>query len=76
MHEQTTVKIDGKNVEIDSELAPLILEMNKIGIKTKYSCRGGDDFDILKRAYISIDMSGVRVDFSDDVMNLRWKLKE
>lgn len=75
-HKTETVNIDGKDVEIDSDIAPLIRELNKAGLKTKYSCRGGDDFDPLKRAYIAFDMTNFWMDFAEHFVTIRWVLKE
>lgn len=74
-HKQTTIKIDGSDICVDAELAPIISELNKLGIKTTHCCRGGNDFDPWKRAYISIDMSNIWIEVSNGILNIRWKLK-
>jgi len=41
--------------KIDEELEPLIKELNKVGIKTTYSCSGHGS----KPGYIAIDLSSL-----------------
>ena len=76
VHKQTVIRLEDKDVEIDRELVPLILELNKIGLKTCSCCKGGDDFDPLHRAYISFDASKVWIDYSHGTVNLRWLINK
>jgi len=46
--------------------------MNKIGLKTKYSCIGGNNFDTMNRAYISIDADNVWIEYMKGCVNIRW----
>lgn len=39
-HPSEFIDINGKQVEIDKDLTPLIRELNKIGIKTQSCCQG------------------------------------
>jgi enhancing lycopene biosynthesis protein 2 len=57
------IKINGQEITVDSELAQLIKALNKVGIKTIYSCWGHNS---LKEAYLMIDMANidVRIDTS------------
>ncbi len=40
-HPSKFIEINGKSVEIDEELIPLIVELNKIGLVTTQCCQGG-----------------------------------
>jgi len=40
-HPSDFIKINGKLVEIDKELIPLIKELNKVGLTTTQCCQGG-----------------------------------
>lgn len=71
-HPSKVIYIRGKEAEIDSELAPLINELNRIGLKTKYCCIGGDDFDTLKRAYITFDSKNMWIEHSQLGITIRW----
>ena len=70
------VELDGKNVPIDKELAPLVKAMNDAGLKTSFSCAGhGED------AYISINTDNItEFGMSDRIgmkqLIIRWKMKE
>jgi hypothetical protein len=57
MHETTIIEIGGEKVEVDADLAPLILELNRLGLKTRNSCQGGGKRK-KPRAYISIQLDG------------------
>ena len=40
-HPSKFIKINDKEVEIDQELIPLIVELNKVGLTTTQCCQGG-----------------------------------
>jgi len=40
-HPSEFIEINGKQVEIDKELIPLIQELNKVGLITTQCCQGG-----------------------------------
>lgn len=40
-HPSKFIEINGKSVEIDEELIPLIKELNKVGLVTTQCCQGG-----------------------------------
>lgn len=40
-HPSKFIKINGKQVEIDQDLIPLIRELNKVGLTTTQCCQGG-----------------------------------
>lgn len=69
-------------VDIDDELAPLVKEMNKIGLITKFCCSGHSGGN--KEAYIAIDMDCIvdvvvgRKDRStgERQLTITWKRKK
>lgn len=40
-HPSEWIEINGNMVEIDKELIPLIIELNKVGLHTTQCCQGG-----------------------------------
>lgn len=44
-HEQIVIEIDGKPVEVDKGIERLIIALNKLGLKTEFSCIGGGNGD-------------------------------
>ncbi len=73
-HDSEIIKIGNKEVEIDKELVPLIMELNKVGLKTRNCCIGGNNFDELGRAYISFDSKNLWVDEGSGFITIRWKM--
>ncbi len=76
-HYYEIINIDGNDIEIDSKLAPLIKELNKVGLKTLYCCQGGegstsDKYDIFHQAQIVFDFTNMNVqtrNVSDKIKN-------
>lgn len=69
-HHSEFIEINGKQVQIDKELIPLIKELNKAGLKTTQCCQGGkntlvDDKEKDCLAHIVFEMnSNVKVEIS------------
>jgi len=62
-----------QSTPIDKEIAALVAEMNRVGIKTTCSCQGEVEQD---GAYISIRVGeGTTYDYRDDTkeLTLRWR---
>lgn len=47
-------------LHIDPTILPLIKELNKIGIKTIFSCVGHRDGDIMEEGYITISLPSLK----------------
>ena len=87
-HPTKLIEIDGERVEIDEELIPLIIQLNKVGLKTTQCCQGGkgtlaDEPEKDCAAHIVFEMdSNVKVEIvplgSDDKQNLviYWKKED
>ncbi len=74
MHETTILEIDGKKTEVDDDLVSLILELNRLGLKTTNSCQGGGERK-KPRAYISIQLDrDACFEFrpESNVLTIRW----
>lgn len=73
VHKNTLVNISQNMYAcIDTEIAALVAEMNRVGIKTTCSCQGDTEQD---GAYISIKVGeGTTYDYRDDTkeLTLRW----
>ncbi len=73
-----TIEIDGNKIEVDLKLASLILELNKLGLKTSHSCQGGND-KRGGRAYVSIKLdaeSDFHYHIEEKILTIRWNLPE
>lgn len=79
MHDSVIIDISGKKTEVDSKIAPLITELNRVGLKTIHSCQGGNKKHDSGRAYVSIQL-GIESEFhyhiEEKVLTLRWNLPE
>lgn len=67
------IEIDGVICQIDKKLAPLIIELNKTGLKTKFCCEGSEK----DRAYLAFDLSAIEtVSFygKTNLLCLYWEL--
>src|SRR5262245_4270508 len=53
-HPQARVRIAGANVLVDEAIAPLIVGLNQLGIRTVTSCQGDEDL----RGYVMFDSTG------------------
>ena len=81
-HPSKFIKIDSddseKKVEIDTDLIPLITELNKIGLRTMSCCQGSDTdyafimFDI-KKSNIAVEMQAFPD--KDQTFTIRWPHK-
>lgn len=68
-HKEIPVEINGNVINIDEELVDAVVALNKVGIKTTFSCQGRNE---AQKAYISIDASQVQAEFKDNTIVLRW----
>ena len=64
---------DWGNVEIDDEMIPLIVELNKMGIKTRQCCQG----DKKQYSYITFDLKNLIIqkkldDGPNGTIALKW----
>jgi len=79
MHDSIIIDVSGKKVEIDRKVAPLIQELNRIGLKTEHSCQGGDQRYDRGRAYVSIKL-GAESEFhyhiEEKILTIRWNFPE
>ena len=57
-HLSTTILLNGKAVEIDNELVPVIKELNKVGLKTTQCCQSAE-VDKKALAYITFSLKGI-----------------
>ncbi len=42
-HPSKIIEINEKKIEVDEDLIPLVLELNKIGLKTQSCCQGSKE---------------------------------
>ena len=84
MKERCTTSLNGSSVEVDTELEPLLQELNKVGIKTIYSCSGrwiktahlpeGEKHSDM--AYLCLDGKNLSVDVRDGKVFIYWNRYE
>lgn len=75
IHECIDVNINKKNIYVDKNIASLICELNKVGLKTMASCEGKlQSKSIFDFAYVSIKMDNAyfTYDFKDNVLCINW----
>lgn len=79
MHDNVIIEVSGKKIKVDRKIAPLVRELNRIGLVTIHSCQGGDKKHDSGRAYISIQL-GTESEFhyhiEEKVLTIRWNLPE
>lgn len=72
--EKTAVTINGDEFEADTEMIPLLKELNKVGLTTTQHCAGHSEGDT---AYLSLEMKsdmevGIRYDVKPRLV-ITWK---
>ena len=71
-HPSEFVEINGKKVEIDKKLIPLIKGLNKVGLETLACC---ENFEKDGISYVSIKTDSIKTYYEyDGVLTLEWKL--
>lgn len=79
MHDEKIIEINGNKVKVDAKLAPLILELNNLGLKTTHSCQGGSRRGMAWKAYVSIKLdNNCTFDYyiEEGILTIRWNLPE
>ncbi|MDD5453884.1 MAG: hypothetical protein PHW62_00065 [Candidatus Ratteibacteria bacterium] len=79
MHDAIIIEVSGKKVEVDRKIAPLVQELNRIGLETTHSCQGGNRKFDKGRAYVSIQLgtdSEFHYHIEEKVLTIRWNLPE
>ncbi len=73
-HPSKKMKLNGKLVDIDKEIYTLISEMNKLNLKTLFSCKGNDTTN---NAYVSFDLSNAHFCYypEKNKLTLYWNRK-
>ena len=75
-HEDCQIQINGETIKVDSKIANLLIELNKVGLTTTQHCIGDDD----KNAFLYIDFNTLKsVEIKDmgegKRLILRWAIK-
>ena len=71
MHDTVIIEVNGKKREVDTEIASLILELHRVGLKTTNSCQGTSN----NYAYLSIQLGKTsRFDYyaEKNILTIRW----
>ncbi len=79
MHDVVIIEINGRKTEVDSKVASLILELNRLGLETTHSCQGDDTMGAGGRAYVSVKLgkeSEFHYHIEEKVLTIRWNLPE
>ena len=79
MHDAVIIEVNGKKREVDRKVAPLIQELNKLGLRTRHSCQGGHSKNGGGRAYVSIQLdeeSNFHYHIEEKILTIRWNLPE
>lgn len=58
-HKTTKVKLNGRIVNIDATIVPVICLLNDLDCTTHFCCQGDDDKEEAARGYISFPLSGL-----------------
>ena len=62
-HKSTVIEIpDWGKAEIDNKMIPLILELNKMGLKTRQCCQGDGQYS----RYVTLDRKGLLIESRSD----------
>lgn len=71
-HKKKLIVVNGEQVEVDEELALLISELNRLGLKTANCCQGGTD--AVPFAYVSVclDDGYFCYDPTTKILTFRW----
>jgi len=70
-HETKNIVLDNKLVQIDKPLVKIIKELNKIGLKTLYSCQGSKT----QEAFIVFDLNdiaNIKTEIDNQKLVIRW----
>ena len=59
--------------EIDSEILPLVEELNKMGLITVSSCAGHKKGNLIRQAQIVFKANNVDVILSQGIVSINWK---
>ncbi len=58
--------------QIDKKIRPLIKELNKVGLKTMYSCAGHIGKDRIFRPYVMINFKGKEISVRGNKLCIYW----
>ena len=66
---QKVIQVNKKKFKCDLKIIPLIKELNKVGLKTKYCCQGSKNSE----AYISLTRKSIKyITIHKDKINIHW----
>lgn len=75
-HDQSIVDIDGNPVLVDSKLARVIQELNKLGLRTKWSCHGHPEHEEAYLTFDKLHLEGYDDNKKQDQFTIRWYIPE
>ena len=77
-HPSEFVDINGRRIEIDSNLVSLIKALNKAGLKTTECCQGGPHHSsptIHIRQHIVLDLTNISLKTESNQLTIYWSSK-